>query len=73
MTPPTLDGQKDDILINANDTLTITCRYDVTYFFFAVELYLSKVHVKVHFYLTHSNSLLFKHSMENATDTEPVK
>ncbi|XP_023694602.1 vascular endothelial growth factor receptor 3 isoform X3 [Paramormyrops kingsleyae] len=26
MTPPTLDSQKDDILINANDTLTITCR-----------------------------------------------
>uniref|UniRef100_A0A8C9SPJ4 Vascular endothelial growth factor receptor 3 n=1 Tax=Scleropages formosus TaxID=113540 RepID=A0A8C9SPJ4_SCLFO len=26
MTPPTLDGLKDDLVINANDTLTITCR-----------------------------------------------
>ncbi|KAL4649213.1 vascular endothelial growth factor receptor 3 isoform X1 [Arapaima gigas] len=26
MTPPTLDGPKEDRVINANDTLTITCR-----------------------------------------------
>ncbi|KAG7464860.1 hypothetical protein MATL_G00170170 [Megalops atlanticus] len=26
MTPPTLDSPKDDIVIHANDTLTITCR-----------------------------------------------
>uniref|UniRef100_A0A673FFD7 Vascular endothelial growth factor receptor 3 n=1 Tax=Sinocyclocheilus rhinocerous TaxID=307959 RepID=A0A673FFD7_9TELE len=27
MSPPTLDNTKDQLVINANDTLTITCRY----------------------------------------------
>ena len=28
MTPPTLDNLKEDLVIQAGDTLTITCRYE---------------------------------------------